>query len=117
MPHTQIQKRYGQAKTTVKDTGNFQHIIEENNIMITLIKMKYKEWMLKLEFYSMIEAFVKEQENIARVITNIYESIKDVSGKELQDKLITAIAELAHDQAVKEREAEKTRPNNCVKKK
>lgn len=77
--------------------------------MITLIKMKYKEWKLKLAFYSIIETVIKEQEDIIKTITNIYESLKDVSGKELQDKLIAAIAEMAHDQAIKERESEKNK--------
>lgn len=77
--------------------------------MITLIKMKYKEWKLKLAFYSVVETVLKEQEDILKTITNIYESLKDTTGQELQDKLITAIAELAHDQAVKEREAEKNK--------
>lgn len=77
--------------------------------MITLIRMKYKEWKLKLAFYSVVETVLKEQEDILKTITNIYESLKDTTGQELQDKLITAIAELAHDQAVKEREAEKNK--------
>lgn len=75
--------------------------------MITLIKMKYKEWKLKLAFYSVIETIIKEQEDIIKTIVNIYESLKDTTGRELQEKLITTIAKLAHDQAVKEREAEK----------
>lgn len=77
--------------------------------MITLIKMKYKEWKLKLACYSMIETVIKEQEDIIKTITNVYSSVKDTPAQELQDKLITAIAELAHDQAVKEREAEKNK--------
>lgn len=77
--------------------------------MITFIKMKYKEWKLKLAFYSIIESVIKEQENIIKTITNVYSSVKDTPAQELQDKLITAIAELTHDQAVKEREAEKNK--------
>lgn len=77
--------------------------------MITLIKMKYKEWKLKLAFYSVIETVIKEQENIIKTIANVYESLKDVTGQELQDKLITAIAEMAHAHAVKECETEKNK--------
>lgn len=77
--------------------------------MITLIKMKYKGWKLKLALYSMIETVIKEKKGIISTVTNIYESLKDVTSQELQDKLITAIAELAHDQAVKEREVEKNK--------
>lgn len=77
--------------------------------MITLIKMKYKEWKLKLAFYSVVESVLKEQKDIVKTITNVYSSVKDTPAQELQDKLITAIAELAHDQAVKEREAEKNK--------
>lgn len=78
--------------------------------MITLIKwytLKKKEIKLKLAFYSMIETVINEREDIIKTITNVYESLKDVNGQELQDKLITTIAEMAHDQAVKERETEK----------
>lgn len=78
--------------------------------MITLIKwytLKKKEIKLKLAFYSMIETVINEREDIIKTITNVYESLKDVTGQELQDKLITAIAEMAHDQAVKERDTKK----------
>lgn len=61
--------------------------------MITLIKMKYKEWKLKLAFYSMIETVIKEQRDIINTITNLYESF----------------TELAHNQTVKERETEKNK--------
>lgn len=98
--------KYGQMIIT---TGSFQYIEKENNYMITFIKMKYKEWKLKLAFYSMIETVIKEQDDIISTIASIYESLKGTTGQELQDKLITAIAELAHDQAVKEREVEKNR--------
>lgn len=77
--------------------------------MITLIRMKYKEWKLKLAFYSVVETVIKEQEDIIKTITNVYESLKDITGQELQDKLIAIIAEMAHAQAVKEREAEKNK--------
>lgn len=80
--------------------------------MITLFKwytLKKKEISLKLAFYSMIETVIKEQEDIIQTITNIYSSVKDTPAQELQNKLITAIAELAHDQVVKEREAEKNK--------
>lgn len=78
--------------------------------MITLFKwyvLKKKEIKLKLAFYSIIEVMVKEQADIIKTITNIFESIKDLSGKELQEKLITVIAEMAHEQAVTERDVEK----------
>lgn len=78
--------------------------------MITLFRwilLKQKEIKLKLAFYSMIETIVKEQEDIIKTIATIYESLKNASGKEFQDKLITAIAEMAHEQSVKEREKNK----------
>lgn len=80
------------------------------NIMITLFKwyvLKKKEIKLKLAFYSIIEVIVSEQEDIIKTITNIFESIKDLSGNELQEKIITVIAEMAHEQAVAERDVEK----------
>lgn len=79
--------------------------------MITLIKMKYKEWKLKLAFYSIVESVINEQADVINTMVNIYESLKDTTGQELQDKLITAITELAHDQAVKERETMEKKAN------
>ena len=40
-------------------------------------------------------------------IVNLAVSCKDMTDDELRKEIIHAIAELAHDQAVKEREAEK----------
>lgn len=77
--------------------------------MITLIKMKYKEWKLKLALYTVIEAVIKEHEDIFMTIANVYSSVKDTPVQELQDMLITAIAELANNQIDKERETEKNK--------
>lgn len=82
--------------------------------MITLIRwisLKQKEVKYKLAFYSMIETVLKEQKDIIKTVTNVYNSLKDSTGEELQNKLISTIAEMAHAQAVKERETEKNKDN------
>lgn len=76
--------------------------------MITYIKMKYKEWRLKLAFYNAVESVAKEQENIIQLVKNLYVAIKDTPIDELQDKVITEICRLAHEQATKERREENT---------
>lgn len=72
--------------------------------MITYIKMKYREWALKLALYTAIDKIIKEKEPIVALATNLYEAFKDTTAKELQSKVITEISRLAHEQAVKERE-------------
>lgn len=65
--------------------------------MITFIKMKYKEWKLKLAFYTVIEKVLGEQKDFIKLISDMYTALKDTPTEELQNKLITTLAELIHN--------------------
>lgn len=73
--------------------------------MITLIRMKLKEWKLKLVLYTVIEEVVAEQKDIATLLSNLYMSLKDVPMIDLKDEFLGKLAEIIHDQAETERKA------------
>lgn len=71
--------------------------------MITLIKMKYKEWKFKLALYTAIETIIAEQKDIITLLSDLYASLKDVPFNQLKDEFLGKLAEIIHDQAEKER--------------
>lgn len=71
--------------------------------MIKYIKMKLFYFQMKRAIF---EAF-EHGDDVINFITNLAISCKDMTGDELRKEVIHAIASLAHDQAVKERETEK----------
>lgn len=82
---------------------------EERKInMIKYFKMKAMEIEIKYALYSIIVTFVKEQNDFIEFAKRLYDALKDVPIEELRKELISNIAELVHEQAVKEREAEKS---------
>lgn len=62
--------------------------------MITYIKMKRKEYKIKLAVYTAVESFINEKEDIAKLVADLYKSMKDTSVDELQSKFINALAEI-----------------------
>ena len=76
--------------------------------MIKYIKMKRNEWKVKAMFYGTIASIMDEQKDIIGFVQRLYLVLKDVPIEDLRKELISNIAELAHEQAVKEREAEKS---------
>lgn len=77
-------------------------------IIIKWFKNKVMEIEMKHALYSTIEEFAKEQEDIIKFVKNLYVVLKDVPVEELRKELISNIAHLAHDEAVKQRETEKS---------
>jgi hypothetical protein len=77
-------------------------------IIVKWFKNKAMEIEMKYALYSAIKEFAKEQENIIKFVKNLYVALKDVPIDDLRKELIKEIASLAHEQAVKERESEKT---------
>ena len=71
-------------------------------------KMKRDEVMVKAMLYGTIASIMNEQKDIIEFVQNMYMALKDVPMEDLRKELISNIAELAHEQAVKEREAEKS---------
>lgn len=77
-------------------------------IIIKWFKNKVMEIEMKHALYSTIEEFAKEQEDIIKFVKNLYVVLKDVPADELRKELISNISQLAHDEAVKQRETEKS---------
>lgn len=67
--------------------------------MFTYVRMKRKEHIVKLSVYTAIDKLIKEQEGITKLVTDLYNTLKDVPTDELQTKFITALAEIAKDKA------------------
>ena len=67
--------------------------------MFTYVRMKRKEHKGKLAVYTAIDKIIKEQEGITKLVTDLYNTLKDVPTDELQTKFITALAEIAQDKA------------------
>lgn len=76
--------------------------------MIKYFMMKRNEWKVKAMFYGTIVSVIDEQKDIIGFVQRLYVALKDVPMEDLRKELISNIAELAHEQAVKEREAEKS---------
>lgn len=66
-------------------------------IIIKWFKNKVFEIEMKHAFYSTIEEFAKEQENIIKLVKNLYVSLKDVPADKLQKEFISALAEIVHE--------------------
>lgn len=67
--------------------------------MFTYVRMKRKEYRVKLAVYTAIDNIIKEQEGITKLVTDLYNTLKDVPTDEFQTKFITAFAEIAKDKA------------------
>lgn len=66
--------------------------------MITLIRMKFKEWKIKLALYTVIENVIAEQKDIATLLSNLYVALKDTPPDQLKDEFIEKLAEIIHNQ-------------------
>ncbi len=75
--------------------------------MITYFRMKRNEWKVKAQLYGLIISVMNNQKNIIEFIQKLYTSLKNVPTDQLRSELISKIADLVHQQAVKERETEK----------
>lgn len=66
--------------------------------------MKKKEIEFKLMFYTYGIKFMDEKQELVKSIWNIHEVIKTTPMNELRDQFIVELANLAHEQAQKEKE-------------
>lgn len=74
--------------------------------MIRYFMMKRNEWKVKAMFYGTIASVMDEQKDIIGFVQRLYVALKDVPMEDLRKELISNIAELAHEQAVRERGVE-----------
>lgn len=75
-------------------------------MILKWIKVKKMELEFKVKLYTYATSLLEEQEDVIKFFENIYVSLKDTPINELQDKLISAIADNSHRQAMLEREKE-----------
>ena len=73
-------------------------------MIIKWFKIKAMEIEMKYTIYSAIAELAKEQENIIKLVKDLYTSLKDVPVDDLRKELISNIATLAHEEAIKLRE-------------
>lgn len=74
--------------------------------MFTYLKMKKMEWNAKLNFWQTIVDLLGENNSNISTIKTLFLELSIVPPEELRSEFISKIAELAHEQAVKEREIE-----------
>lgn len=68
------------------------------------LKMKKNEIKVKLQFYSALVILIDNNKDIIAFVQRLYEELKDVPTEKLKEELISTIAKLSHEQAIKERE-------------
>jgi len=74
-------------------------------MIIKWLKMKRLELELKTKLYTYPSAFLSEQENLISRLGEVYLVLKDTPIEELQDKVISLMAEKAHEQTLLKKEA------------
>lgn len=67
------------------------------------LEMKKKEIIVKNKLYGIILAFADEQENLFKLVKDLYVELKDVPMNELRKEFIGKLAEIIHAQAERER--------------
>lgn len=80
--------------------------------MFKYFKMKKIENEMKYQFYSALKTFVDEKQDILALVQRLYVELKDVPMEELKREVVSQIATLAHNEAIKQRELEKTAEYN-----
>ena len=70
----------------------------------TWLEMKKKEILVKSKLYGMILAFADEQENLFKLVKDLYMELKDVPMNELRKEFVGKLAEIIHNEAEKQRE-------------
>ena len=69
-------------------------------------RMKRNELMVKAAFYEVVASLIDSNKDYIGFIQRVYVACKDVPVDELRSELIGKIAELVHEEAIKERETE-----------
>nr|DAW84285.1 MAG TPA: hypothetical protein [Bacteriophage sp.] len=74
-------------------------------MIIKWLKMKRLEVELKTKLYTYTSALLSEQETLISRLGEVYLVLKDTPIEELQDKVISLMAEKAHEQTLLKKEA------------
>lgn len=70
--------------------------------MLRYFIMKKKEIELKLKLYTFLLAFIHSKEEIIELISKLTVVLQDVPADEFRNQLIESLAELIHEQNLKE---------------
>lgn len=68
----------------------------------TWLEMKKKEILVKSKLYGMILAFADEQEDLVKLVKDLYMELKDVPTNELRKEFVGKLAEIIHSSNSKE---------------
>ncbi len=71
--------------------------------MIRYIKMKKMEIEIKMTLYGYVLGVLHEKKEIMELGKKLYETLRESSPEDIKESFINAIAELAHEQAAKEK--------------
>lgn len=74
--------------------------------MISYFKMKRNEWKVKAMLYGTVLNFWESRKDMTELAQRLYTALKDIPADELRKELISKIAELVHEQTVKENQKE-----------
>lgn len=73
-------------------------------IIVKWFKNKVMEIEMKHAFYSTIEEFAKEQEDIIKLVKNLYVVLKGVPADELRKEFIHELAGIVHESNQKDKD-------------
>ena len=74
--------------------------------MITYFKMKRKQWKIKNMIYDSILAFIENKKDILSTAKNLFDSMKDMTGDELKEEIISKVVEMTIKKSQNETEDE-----------
>ena len=69
------------------------------------MKYKFNEWKVKAMFYGVIAQIMDNQDEIKDMINlvkKLYEELKDVPTEDLQKEFVSALAEIIHNEEMKD---------------
>lgn len=75
--------------------------------MLTYFKMKMCEWKIKLAFYSSVKELLDNKDAIVSTVKNIYDSVKDLTGDELQAAFIDSVSRAIVDMNSEDKKEER----------
>lgn len=66
--------------------------------MFNYFRMKRNEWRVKAALYGAAATVLRNREEISALLRNLYSALKDVPAEELQEALVSRLAELIHSE-------------------
>ncbi|MBD5117259.1 MAG: hypothetical protein HDT48_07125 [Ruminococcaceae bacterium] len=76
--------------------------------MFTYFKMKKNEWKIRNAIYNGILGFMESKRDIVDTAKKLFDSVKDMSAKDIRDEFIGKLAEIVHEESKKQRNNKET---------